>query len=116
MKLIEKEKVFTRIASINDLKKGTGKTVRFKGKEIAIFRLEDDRVKAIENRCPHKGGVLAEGIVSGEYVFCPLHDYKIDLSKGRVQAPDRGCVKTYEVRVQDEQIYLLMPHPNELVG
>lgn len=116
MKLIVKEKVYTQVASLEDIKINTGKTLRYKGLELALFRLGDNTVKAIENRCPHRGGVLAEGIVSGEYVFCPLHDWKIDLNAGEVQAPDRGCVKTYPVRIQDGQIYLLLPHPDNLVS
>ena len=39
--------------------------------------------------------------MSGEYVFCPLHDQKIDLNTGIVQEPDEGCVDVYEVEVTD---------------
>ncbi len=52
------------------------------------------KVHAYSNRCPHKDGVLAEGIVSGEFVFCPMHDRKIHVPSGEVQKPDDGCVYT----------------------
>jgi nitrite reductase (NADH) small subunit len=49
-----------------------------------------------------------EGIVSGKYVFCPLHDWKIDLKDGRVQAPDHGCVQSYEVVIEGEEVYITL--------
>ena len=62
-----------------------GKEVQMKGMSIALFRLSNGDIRAVENRCPHKNGPLAEGIVSGEFVFCPLHDWKISLLTGEVQ-------------------------------
>jgi len=76
--------------------------------EIAIFKLANGNIKAIENRCPHKGGVLSEGIVSGEHVFCPMHDWKISTCDGKAQGSDIGCVKTYKVEVEDNDVYLLI--------
>ena len=96
------------VGSIHELPERLGKTVRVGEKEIAVFRLSNGSVRAIENRCPHKGGVLTEGIVSGEFVFCPMHDWKISLNDGNVQAPDTGCVKTYRTEMEGETIYLLI--------
>jgi nitrite reductase (NADH) small subunit len=105
MKSVTNE-VWVEVIEYRDLPVNTGKTVRLNGLEIALFRLGNGSVKAIENRCPHKNGVLAEGIVSGEYVFCPLHDRKIDLSSGEVQLPDTGCVKTYKVILEDGKVFV----------
>jgi nitrite reductase (NADH) small subunit len=91
-----------------DLPEKLGKTVVIGQKEIAIFKLEDGSIKAIENRCPHKGGVLAEGILSGEYVFCPMHDWKISVKDGHVQAPDHGCVEAYPVELVGGQVFILL--------
>ncbi len=46
--------------------------------------------------------------MSGEYVFCPLHDQKIDLNTGIVQEPDEGCVDVYEVEVTDGNVYICL--------
>ncbi|NQX44220.1 nitrite reductase small subunit NirD [Paenibacillus tritici] len=67
--------------------------------EIALFRLSSGEVLAVENKCPHKGGLLSEGMVCGSKVHCPLHDWRIELHTGEVQAPDTGHVTTYEVEV-----------------
>jgi len=94
------------IGRIDQLSKRLGKCARIGALELALFRTGEDRVYAVENRCPHKGGDLSQGIVSGEFVFCPLHDWKICLKDGQAQAPDEGCVKTYRVTVEDGRLYV----------
>ncbi|WP_018132873.1 nitrite reductase small subunit NirD [Effusibacillus pohliae] len=97
-----------QVATLQELTVQTGRVVKVDGREIALFRLSTGEVRAVENRCPHKGGPLAEGIVCGEYVFCPLHDWKICLRDGNVQAPDNGCVTTFQVDVVNEKVYISM--------
>ncbi|WP_332635074.1 nitrite reductase small subunit NirD [Halalkalibacter flavus] len=96
------------VAALSDLTVGIGQKVNVDGEEIALFKQKDGSVKAIQNSCPHKGGPLSEGIVSGEHVFCPLHDWKINVNDGQVQAPDVGCVKKYKVDVEEELIYIYL--------
>ena len=73
---------------------------------VALFRSADDRVFALEDRCPHKGGPLSQGIVHGAHVTCPLHNQVIGLESGRVQAPDHGCVSSLPVRIVDGHVLL----------
>ena len=73
---------------------------------IAIFRNGDDRVFALLDRCPHKGGPLSQGIVFGERVACPLHGWAIQLSDGCASAPDVGCTQRFAVNVDDGDVYL----------
>lgn len=101
-------KIQVKIGALHDFLENVGKVVEVQGHTVAVFRLPDNRFKAVENRCPHKGGPLAEGIVSGEFVFCPLHDWKIALKDGQVQAPDHGCVHRYEVAVEGEDVYIVL--------
>jgi nitrite reductase (NADH) small subunit len=67
---------------------------------IAIFRTSDDRVFALRDRCPHRGGPLSQGIVHGTCVTCPLHDWVIELSTGTARAPDEGSAETFAVRIE----------------
>lgn len=97
-----------KVANVREFPKELGKTIHIGSQEIALFRLANGDFRAIENRCPHKGGVLVEGMVSGEHVFCPMHDWKINMTDGKVQAPDHGCVKTYQVEIEKDDIYLLL--------
>ncbi|OPA74256.1 nitrite reductase (NAD(P)H) small subunit [Paenibacillus selenitireducens] len=95
-----------KVIKLEDLAVQIGKEVLVKDQSIAIFRLSNGDVRAVSNRCPHKDGPLAEGIVSGEYVFCPLHDWKISLVTGEVQKPDDGCIQTYETEIIDGYVYI----------
>ncbi|HZT33008.1 MAG TPA: nitrite reductase small subunit NirD [Bryobacteraceae bacterium] len=84
-----------------------GRAVRVGGEEIAVFNL-GGRFLAVENRCPHKGGPLADGIVSGGTVVCPLHNWKICLENGAVTKPaGESCgVATYATRLEDGVIWI----------
>lgn len=97
-----------RVAHISDLEPLIGKKVIVGDKQIGLFLTEEGNIRAINNVCPHKQGPLSEGTVSGDYVYCPLHDQKIDLSTGQVQDPDEGCVATYPVEVVDGDIYVCL--------
>ncbi|CAN5119327.1 nitrite reductase small subunit NirD [soil metagenome] len=73
---------------------------------IAIFRNTDDEVFALEDRCPHKGGPLSQGIVFGRKVACPLHNWTIGLVDGEAAAPDHGCTRHYAVRIDGGRVLL----------
>lgn len=78
--------------------------------DIAIFRTSKDEVFALEDRCPHKGGPLSQGIVFGRRVSCPLHGWTVELADGCAVAPDRGCARRFPVKVEsDGTIRLLLP-------
>ena len=91
-----------RTARCEDIPLREGRSVKLGAREIAIFNL-GDRFLAVASHCPHKNGPLAEGIVSGQSVVCPLHAWKVDLETGAVTRPadNPACVETFRVRVED---------------
>jgi nitrite reductase (NADH) small subunit len=99
-----KQKV--KIIERSKLPKQIGKEIHVEGKSIALFHLSNGDVRAVGSKCPHTNGPLAEGIVSGEYVFCPLQNWKVSLITGEVQKPDEGVVETYKTEVIDEYVYI----------
>ena len=95
------------LANYSEIPEKIGQVFKIDEEEIAVFRLSNGEVKAVENRSPHpKGGTLVDGLVSGEYVFCPVYDWKISLVDGKVQAPDEGQVKVYQVEVSEDKVYI----------
>ncbi|MDH5389222.1 MAG: nitrite reductase small subunit NirD [Gammaproteobacteria bacterium] len=74
--------------------------------QIAVFRTADNKVFAIKNACPHKGGPLSEGIVHGTSVTCPLHNWKIDLASGEALGPDEGCANVFPAKVENGQVFV----------
>jgi len=73
---------------------------------IAVFRTGDDRVFALRDRCPHRGGPLSQGIVHGSRITCPLHNWVIDLESGAAQAPDEGRTACFPIKVEDGVLWL----------
>jgi nitrite reductase (NADH) small subunit len=84
-----------------------GRAVKVGDREIAVFNL-GDRFLAVDNRCPHQGGPLSDGIVSGSAVVCPLHAWKIDLESGAVLKPadTASCLHAYPTRVEEGVVSL----------
>jgi nitrite reductase (NADH) small subunit len=116
MSIGQEQMVWVKAVSYEDLAYNTGKTIRYQNEEVALFKLSSGKLQAIQNRCPHKDGVLAEGIVCDEHVFCPLHDRKIHLPSGLVQAPDTGCVRTYTTKIEDGIVFIGFPKAEELAS
>ena len=95
------------ICRVDDIPRlGARRVRRPAGGDVAVFRTDDDRVFALLDRCPHKGGPLSQGIVFGEHVACPLHNWAISLEDGQARAPDVGCATRFAVRVVDSVVSL----------
>ena len=86
---------------------GARRVRRPAGTDVAVFRTGSDGVFALLDRCPHKGGPLSQGIVFGEHVACPLHNWAISLVDGQARAPDIGCAIRFAVRVEAGVVSLL---------
>jgi len=105
------------IGHISEFPELRARVVRTGNLELALFKLSDGSIKAIENSCPHKQGKLSEGIVCDHHVYCPLHDWKIDLQDGVVQSPDEGCVSTYRTAIDaDGNVILHLDGVQSLVS
>ncbi|HEU5295511.1 MAG TPA: nitrite reductase small subunit NirD [Burkholderiaceae bacterium] len=85
---------------------GARRIARERGLAVALFRTASDQVFALLDRCPHKGGPLSQGIVFGDSVACPLHNWTISLADGQARAPDAGCAVRFACRVEEGQVYL----------
>ena len=94
------------IAALSEIPKRGARVVKTAEGCVAVFRTADDEVFALNNACPHKAGPLAEGIVHGKSVTCPLHNWVISLETGMAQGEDEGQVTTYPARVEDGRILL----------
>ncbi|MBI3606199.1 MAG: nitrite reductase (NAD(P)H) small subunit [Nitrospirae bacterium] len=97
------DKLF-KAGKCQDIPLGEGRKYLIHGEEIGVFNLGIEIV-AISNRCPHAGGPLSDGIVTGHEVICPLHGRKVNLKSGCV-ANEKEKVKVYEVVLKDGEIYL----------
>jgi nitrite reductase (NADH) small subunit len=88
--------------------------VRVRGVDIAVFRTSAGGVFALRDRCPHRGGPLSQGIVHGERVTCPLHEWVIDLKTGSAVGADEGCTPAFAVRVVDGRVAIDVPQSRDV--
>ena len=86
---------------------GEGRVFCVNGEKIAVFRTRSDAVYAVQAECPHRGGPLADGLVGGTTLICPLHGWKFDLTTGQALFGDCG-IKTFPVHVDDAQQIILI--------
>ena len=97
---------WVEICGLEDIPRQGARVVAAPRGDVAVFRTLDDSVFALDDRCPHKGGRLSQGIVHGHSVTCPLHNWVIDLASGRATGPDEGCTGTFPVQIENGAIRL----------
>ena len=104
------DKVSARFAGFDEaaFRQLGARVVRHGSTDIAVFRNGEDEIFALEDRCPHKGGPLSQGIVSGKVVTCPLHSWKIDLETGEAVAPDVGCTPPFSVKRVGDEVWIAL--------
>jgi nitrite reductase (NADH) small subunit len=94
---------WVRITPVENIPERQGRAVRLGSLSVALFNA-GGRFLAVENRCPHQGGPLADGILGGSTVTCPLHNWRICLESGEVTKPcESGApsVRTFPAKVED---------------
>jgi nitrite reductase (NADH) small subunit len=92
---------WTRITHASNIPPREGRAVKAGNVELAIFNL-NGRFHTIENSCPHRGGPLCDGIVTGTSVVCPLHGRHFDLLSGMpVRAAESACLAVFPTMVED---------------
>jgi len=97
-----------KLGALHSIPPGEGRNFDACGKSIAVFRTRADAVFAVQAACPHRGGPLADGLLGGTTLICPLHAWKFDLASGNALFGDCG-IKTYPVHVDEAgQIVLIL--------
>lgn len=97
---------WTEICDLEEVPVRGSRKLNVADMKIALFRTIQNEVYAIEDKCPHLGGELSEGIVHGAKVTCPLHNLVLDLKSGKAVAPDAGCVKRFPVKLKNKKIII----------
>jgi nitrite reductase (NADH) small subunit len=101
------EEALVSLGRVSRIPDGQGRCYVVGPHEIAIFRQRDGRLFASQNRCPHRGGPLAEGLLGGGRIVCPLHAHQFDLTTGAGQEPTE-CLRVFAVTEVDGDIFVSM--------
>lgn len=99
---------WVNIGSLNDIPRRGARCVATPRGRIAVFRTADDQVFALDDRCPHRGGPLSQGIVHGASVTCPLHNWVVSLETGKALGADKGEVRTIPIKVEGNEIFIAL--------
>jgi len=89
-----------RLGPLSSIPPGEGRNFDVLGERVAVFRARAGGVFAVQAACPHRGGPLADGLLGGSVLICPLHAWKFDVSTGDPLFGDCG-IRTYSVWVDD---------------
>ena len=103
------EATLVRVCALEELPVGLGRAFNIGGRTIALFRTRAGRVFAVDNRCPHKGGPLSEGMLAGDSVVCPLHAFRFELATGDCDQPGACPVQAYPVTQDNNDVFISLP-------
>ena len=95
-----------KVAQLNEIPALGARVIKTATMNVAVFRNSQNQVFALKDECPHKKGPLSQGIVHGTTVTCPLHNWKIQLDSGEAVAPDEGCVRAFDTKVEAGVVYI----------
>lgn len=99
----------TEVGRIEEVPIGEGRSFVVGDEQIAVFRMRDGSVRAIDAVCPHRGGPLADGLADGQVVVCPLHGHTFDLCTGAETGGAAMSVRSYPASVVDGAIRVTGP-------
>ena len=96
------------LGDLSEIPVGEGRAYAVAGRQVAVFRLRDGSVRALDAVCPHRGGPLADGQTDADVVVCPLHAHVFDLSTGACRS-GQDDVASYAVRVEEGRVVIVLP-------
>ncbi len=102
------------LGPVNQIPMGEGRQFRIGDILVAVFRTRDGGLFATQARCPHKSGPLADGIIGGGQLHCPLHSYRFELDTGKPIGVECNPLETYPATVNDKyQIRIELQRPEQ---
>jgi nitrite reductase (NADH) small subunit len=99
---------FVKMATLDELPPGAAKEIEYEGRVYALFNV-DGVISAIDGICPHQGGPLADGALSGTTVTCPWHGWQFDVCTGKTPLGSKIKQTVYEVMVEGPDILVGVP-------
>jgi NAD(P)H-dependent nitrite reductase small subunit len=96
---------FCRLGPMDQIPVGEGRAFVVGDEQVAVFRPRGGELHALQAICPHRGGPLADGLIDGQQVICPLHNHAFRLVDGQCTTGD-WSIHAYQVDVEDGDVVL----------
>ena len=90
-----------QLCVLDDLPLGLGRSYIVGGQTIALFRNRSGKVYGVDGLCPHRNGPLADGMLAGDQIVCPMHSFRFDSKTGECDQDGVCSIRTYPVDVQN---------------
>lgn len=100
------EKLWMDVCALEDIPWRGGRVLKIGAGCVALFRTHENEVFALDDKCPHKGGPLSQGIVHDNAVTCPLHNLVLDLATGKARGQGEGQVRTHACKRKDDRVLI----------
>lgn len=98
-----------RVCKEWDIPLGLGRSFVVAGRRIAVFKARDGKLFAVDGTCPHRGGPLADGMIVGHQVVCPLHAFRFSADSGTCDQPGTCSIESYPLEVDGDTVTVLLP-------
>ncbi len=95
------------IGSIEQIPPGEGRAFRVAATNVAVFRTHADEVYVTQAECPHRRGPLADGLLGGTTIVCPLHDRAFDVKTGEGVGGECARLRIFPVALTDEHLMVI---------
>lgn len=99
---------WVQMATLDELADGQAKEVEHDGRVYALFNIRGV-ISVVDGICPHQGGPIADGPVSGNCVTCPWHGWQFDVTTGVTPVSKKMKLPVFEVRIEDNVVLVAVP-------
>ena len=89
------------LGSVDQIPVGEGRRFEVDGQAIAVFRSRTGPAYATQAECPHRAGPLADGLIGGDVLACPLHNFRFSLATGEPLGNECASLRTYPVSLNE---------------
>lgn len=101
---------FIKAATTDEIQPGTCIGVKVEGVFIGIYNVEGEYY-AMNNICPHLGGVLTYGFLDKGCITCPMHMWEFDVKTGECVWPGEESIPVYPIRIEGDEILVNVDEP-----
>jgi len=100
---------FEKVAKVSEIQPGEVKSFVVGNEMVAVCN-NGGKFYAFIDECSHQSLPLSDGILEGKTITCAYHGAVFDIETGEALClPAVDCIETYEVKVQSDDIYILLP-------
>lgn len=97
-----------RVARVSEIPPGSGREVVVGDRVLAIYNVEGT-FHAVDGICPHAGGPLGEGQLTGAIVTCPWHGWQFDVTTGRHCLSSQIRQSIFPAHVEGDDVFVELP-------